>query len=49
MPAMRQVTVELLTEVILEADILGRELVLERIPRIHRDHILNISPPPESW
>ncbi|MEM5461661.1 M15 family metallopeptidase [Paraburkholderia phytofirmans] len=49
MPAMRQVTVELLTEVIQEADILGKEWVLARIPQIHRDHILNISPPPENW
>lgn len=49
MPAMRQVTVELLTEVILDADMLGKELVLARIAQIHRDHILNISAPPENW
>jgi len=47
MPALRQLTVELLTEVIQEADMLGKELVLERIPEIHQAHVLNIVLPGE--
>jgi len=47
MPAVKQVTVELLTQTIREAEILGKELVLARIPRIHQDHILNFVLPQE--
>jgi LAS superfamily LD-carboxypeptidase LdcB len=46
-PALRQVTVELLTKVIREADVLGKNLVLENMSRIYRDHILNIVLPDE--
>jgi LAS superfamily LD-carboxypeptidase LdcB len=47
MPAVRQVTVELLLEVTREAEILGKELVLAKIPSIYRDHILNFVSPEE--
>jgi len=47
MPAVGQVTVELLTQVTEEAAILGKELVLPRIPGIYRDHILNFVSPEE--
>ncbi|WP_431265315.1 M15 family metallopeptidase [Roseateles chitinivorans] len=40
--ALQQVTVDLLARVIAEADILGKALVLEMLPEIHRDHILNV-------
>jgi LAS superfamily LD-carboxypeptidase LdcB len=46
-PALRQVTIGLLTEVIREAGILEKDLVLERLPDIYRDHILNIVSPEE--
>ncbi len=47
MPALQQVTPELLTEAIREADVLGKELLLELIPSIYRNHILNIVLPDE--
>jgi LAS superfamily LD-carboxypeptidase LdcB len=47
MPALRQVSVELLTGVIREADILGKELVLEKMPTIYEKHVLNIVLPEE--
>jgi hypothetical protein len=40
--ALQQVTVDLLARVIAEADILGKALVLEMLPEIHRDHLLNV-------
>lgn len=40
--AIAQVTPELLGRVISDADILGKELVLEMLPEIHRNHILNV-------
>jgi LAS superfamily LD-carboxypeptidase LdcB len=40
--ALEQVSVDLLTRVIAEADILGKELVLEMLPEIYRDHICNV-------
>ena len=47
MPAVRQITVDLLTRIVQEADILGKELVLEKVPSIHKDHILNFVSPEE--
>lgn len=47
MPAVEQVTTELLIEVTLEADILGKELVLAKIPDIYRHHICNFVRPEE--
>ena len=49
MAAMQQVTVELLTEVIREAEILGKDEVLERIPDIYKNHILNVTLPVGEW
>lgn len=45
MPAVEQVSVELLTEVTLKADILGKELVLAKIPDIYQYHICNFVRP----
>ena len=45
MSALSQVTIELLTTVIERVEILGKALVLERLPVIYRDHICNIVPP----
>jgi len=45
--AVKQVSVKILTQVTLEAAILGKELVLPRIPSIYRDHILNFVSPDE--
>ncbi|WP_082568965.1 M15 family metallopeptidase [Rhizobacter sp. Root1221] len=47
MQAVEQVTPELLTRVTEEADILGKALVLERIPQIYADHIRNYVLPTE--
>jgi LAS superfamily LD-carboxypeptidase LdcB len=47
MPALEQVTVELLTDAIRRAGVLEKELVIEKIPGIYRDHILNIVLPDE--
>ncbi|MCP8466906.1 M15 family metallopeptidase [Pseudomonas sp. ZM23] len=44
-PALSQVSVELLAEALSGADILGKDLVLEMLPDIYRDHILNIVAP----
>jgi LAS superfamily LD-carboxypeptidase LdcB len=43
--ALNQVSIEMLNDAVQNADILGKELVLERMPEIYRDHILNISAP----
>ena len=45
MPAVKQVSIELLTAVIQESDILAKDLVLERIPAIFEEHILNFVSP----
>jgi len=47
MQAVKLVTPEFLTRVTEEADILGKELVLEKIPEIYARHILNIVSPDE--
>ena len=47
MPAVRQVSVELLTRVTEDSDILGKALVLPRIPSIYHGHILNFVSPAE--
>lgn len=44
-PALRQVSVDLLREVLSGTDLLGKDLVLEILPDIYRDHILNIVEP----
>ncbi len=44
-PALGQVSVELLRDALSSADILGKGLVLEMLPDIYRDHILNIVTP----
>jgi LAS superfamily LD-carboxypeptidase LdcB len=46
-PAVSQVSVEVLTALIEESDILAKELVLERIPAIYLHHILNFVGPDE--
>ncbi|NPC58497.1 M15 family metallopeptidase [Caenimonas sp. S4] len=43
-----QVSIELLTQVIETSQVLGKELVLPRIPEIYRNHILNINPAPSA-
>ena len=45
--AIECVNVKLLTSVTKEADIMGKEKVLEMIPDIYQNHILNIVPPDE--
>lgn len=45
MPALQQVSVELLTEAIREADMQGKEIALARIQDIYRDHVCNIVMP----
>jgi len=47
MQVLKQVTPDLLKRVTQQADILGKELVLERIDHIYRNHILNIVSPEE--
>lgn len=47
MPALQQVTVDMLIAVTREADILGKELVLPKIPGIYQEHILNFVRPDE--
>lgn len=47
MPAVEQVTARLLTEITLEADILGKDLVLAKIPNIYQYHICNFVRPEE--
>lgn len=47
MEAVKLVTPELLTRVTAEAEILGKDLVLERIPEIYSQHILNFVLPTE--
>lgn len=38
-------TLDLLTEVIRDADILGRERLLERLPELYERHVLNVAVP----
>lgn len=45
--AVEQVTPELLRQVIEESEILGKDLVLDRIPQIYENHIRNFVPPDE--
>ena len=45
--AIEYVNIELLMAVTKEADIMGKERVLEMIPDIYENHILNIVPPEE--
>ena len=45
MEAIKHVNVELLTSITKEADILGKEKVLELIPQIYEEHILNFVKP----
>lgn len=47
MKVVNQVTPELLIEVTKNADIMGKELVLEMIHSIHKNHILNFVSPDE--
>ena len=47
MAAIEQITVELLMKVTAEAAILGKERILERIPEIYAQHILNYVGPQE--
>ncbi len=47
-PALAQVTPELLTRVTQDAGILGKALVLARIPEIYQRHILNVAAPDET-
>jgi LAS superfamily LD-carboxypeptidase LdcB len=42
--AISQISVELLTEVVSASAMLGKDLVLPRIPQIYRNHILNVNP-----
>ncbi len=43
--AVAQITPELLTSVIEQSQILGKEIVLDRISQIYQNHILNFVPP----
>jgi LAS superfamily LD-carboxypeptidase LdcB len=43
--AVARVNPELLTRVTQESQILGKEIVLDRIPQIYQNHILNFVPP----
>lgn len=45
--AIECLTIELLTEITQESEILGKELVLELMPQIYKNHILNIVRPSE--
>lgn len=47
MEAIKYINPELLTSVIKDADILGKDLVLKMIPDIYQNHILNIVGPNE--
>lgn len=46
-PALEQVNIEVLSHALEEAPILGKERVLERLPEIYRNHILNFVSPEE--
>jgi LAS superfamily LD-carboxypeptidase LdcB len=44
--AYREAGIDVLARVIREADMLGRELVLEMLPEIFQQHVLDVDPPP---
>ena len=45
MPALEALSLDVVAQALSEGDILGRELVMERLPDIYQRHILNISLP----
>lgn len=45
--SLKQVSPELLRDAVIDAEILGKALVLERISEIYEQHILNIVSPDE--
>lgn len=45
--ALKQVSPELLRDAVIDAEILGKTLVLKRISEIYEQHILNIVSPDE--
>jgi LAS superfamily LD-carboxypeptidase LdcB len=49
MKTIKQITPELLISVTDKADILCKQLVMEKIPMIYKNHILNIVSPDEQW
>ncbi|MEK6211842.1 MAG: D-alanyl-D-alanine carboxypeptidase family protein [Pseudomonadota bacterium] len=44
-PALEALTVDVVAQALRDGDILGKELVLERLPEINQRHVLNISMP----
>ncbi|MFM0527392.1 MULTISPECIES: M15 family metallopeptidase [Paraburkholderia] len=46
-PALQQITAQLLIDVISRTDMLGKDLVLERISDIYQNHIQNVARPPQ--
>ena len=44
-PALEALTVDVVAQALRDGDILGKELVLERLPEIYQRHIVNISKP----
>jgi LAS superfamily LD-carboxypeptidase LdcB len=45
-PALRLLTPEILERAVRDSDMLGRECVLARIARLHRDYVANVDAPP---
>jgi hypothetical protein len=44
-PALEALTVDVVAQALRDGDIVGRDLVLERLPEIYQRHVLNISMP----
>jgi LAS superfamily LD-carboxypeptidase LdcB len=44
--ALSALTPQLIAQVVRESDMLGKELVVSRIPELHRRYVVNIDPPP---
>jgi len=45
MPALEALSMDVVAQALRDGDVLGKDLVLERLPEIYRRHILNISMP----
>jgi LAS superfamily LD-carboxypeptidase LdcB len=45
-PAALQLTPQVLADVLREADVLGKDLVLERLPDLYRRYVANVAAPP---
>jgi hypothetical protein len=44
-PALEALTVDVVAQALRDGDIVGKDLVLERLPDIYQRHVLNISMP----